>query len=75
MTNHINEWIVARVRHCQPVSTKPQDVDVFEAEIEFCPVLCIKMQQQLKASVHVTCLSVGIVLPQCNNLVMATKQG
>ena len=29
MTDDVNEWIVARVRHCKPMSTKPQDVDVF----------------------------------------------
>ena len=29
MTDDVNERIVARVRHCKPMSTKPQDVDVF----------------------------------------------
>ena len=29
MTDDVNERIVARVRHCKPMSTKPQDIDVF----------------------------------------------
>ena len=29
MTDDVNERIVARIRHCKPMSTKPQDVDVF----------------------------------------------
>ena len=29
MTDDVNERIVARVRHCKPMSAKPQDVDVF----------------------------------------------
>ena len=29
MTDDVNKRIVARIRHCKPMSTKPQDVDVF----------------------------------------------
>ncbi len=32
MANEIDEWVVARVGHGQPVSTEPEDVDVFVPE-------------------------------------------
>lgn len=33
MTDDVDERIVARVRHCKPMSTKPQDIDVFVPEM------------------------------------------
>ena len=32
MTNQIDEWIVAGIGHCKPVSAEPKDVDVLVPE-------------------------------------------
>ena len=48
MTDDVNERIVARVRHCKPMSTKPQDVDVFVPKKCILVIIIIRVNIQCK---------------------------
>ena len=48
MTDDVNERIVARVRHCKPMRTKPQDVDVFVPKKCILVIIIIRVNIQCK---------------------------
>ena len=48
VTDDVNERIVARVRHCKPMSTKPQDVDVFVPKMYIFVMIIIRINVQCK---------------------------
>ena len=50
MTDDVNERIVARVRHCKPMSTKPQDIDVFVPKRWIFVMIVIRINIQCKSN-------------------------